>query len=435
MFDFDQVDISAILAKPDDNGPFPAVVLLHTCGGMMPHVSQDWPNYLSGQGYVTLTPDSFGSRSFDKCEAGYTVEQLRRAQKEMARDAYGALQYLANLPYVDNTKIGVMGFSFGANVINGMLMSPKIRRAAQFTLGQNFRAGIVFYGRCKRLKTVETTPFPVIQIIGDKDLHAPECAELNHRSIKVHLIPGAYHHFDGNFNTGKSDLAGNYSVYDEKARDESRKITVKFLASEFSKSGASNIGPGGGGMASGAGMPTADRVMKMMDKNGDRQISKTEFRGPPQRFGMLDSNGDGNISKSELESGFARRRARQQTPRPPRVVTARARPESARLLSKAEIRKTIIGNTLSFIAPSNGKKLLVYFSKDGEVQLKIAGGGKIIRKNWFFNKKSMLCRTFGRQNKNHCTKIKATGSADQVTLFNDKISYRAKLAKGRQLQR
>jgi dienelactone hydrolase len=56
------VRISGLLAKPEGKGPFPAVVLLHTCGGVKPHVSVDWPNYLTGLGHVVLTVDSFGPR-------------------------------------------------------------------------------------------------------------------------------------------------------------------------------------------------------------------------------------------------------------------------------------------------------------------------------------------------------------------------------------
>ena len=50
--------IPGLIAKPEGKGPFPAVVLLHTCGGLRPHVYTDWTNYLTALGYVTFSVDS-----------------------------------------------------------------------------------------------------------------------------------------------------------------------------------------------------------------------------------------------------------------------------------------------------------------------------------------------------------------------------------------
>ena len=37
--------VKGLLFKPEGEGPFPAVVLLHTCGGMKYHVSRWWPEF------------------------------------------------------------------------------------------------------------------------------------------------------------------------------------------------------------------------------------------------------------------------------------------------------------------------------------------------------------------------------------------------------
>lgn len=105
--------VSGLLSKPEGQGPFPTVVILHTCGGFTSHVSQDWPSYLSGLGYVVLSVDTFGSRGYARCPNPYMARQ------PYVKDAYGALDYLANQPFVDRNRIAVMGFSMGANHING----------------------------------------------------------------------------------------------------------------------------------------------------------------------------------------------------------------------------------------------------------------------------------------------------------------------------
>ena len=45
----------ALLKKPRGDGPFPMVILLHTCGGIQPHTTVEWPKDLLDEGYVVLT--------------------------------------------------------------------------------------------------------------------------------------------------------------------------------------------------------------------------------------------------------------------------------------------------------------------------------------------------------------------------------------------
>ena len=57
----------------------------------------------------------------------------------------------------------------------------------------------------------------------------------------------------------------------------------------------------------------------------------------------------------------------------------------AKPLTKDEIRGRIIGNTLQFTAPSNGRIVNIYFGQNGEVFQKVADRSKIFKKKWFFN--------------------------------------------------
>jgi dienelactone hydrolase len=55
---------AADLYKPDGPGPFPAVVLLHSCGGIRPY-NHDWAQQLKEHGFVAKVVDSFGPRGLD----------------------------------------------------------------------------------------------------------------------------------------------------------------------------------------------------------------------------------------------------------------------------------------------------------------------------------------------------------------------------------
>ena len=92
------------LQKPDGAGPFPAVVLLHTCGGLQQHVLE-WSVRLRDHGYVAIVLDSFTPRG-ERSVCG----NWRVSLDEVAADAYAALAHLRAQPSVDARRIGVMGF-------------------------------------------------------------------------------------------------------------------------------------------------------------------------------------------------------------------------------------------------------------------------------------------------------------------------------------
>jgi dienelactone hydrolase len=227
--------IDGLLAKPDGAGPFPAVVLLHTCGGVKPHVSGDWPAFLNRLGYVALTVDTFGSRGLGPCgNALHPAEGGRKtaAYREMTRDAFGALDYLVAQPFVDKTRIAVMGFSLGANTINSYLIH-QVRPPGAAA----FRAAIGVYGRCHDLHRYTGRPDgpALMQIAGELDRHhVHSCLGLS-APIEVHVIPGAHHSWDDPTASGKANPFGDYALYDGAATRASRELVRTFLARHFSR--------------------------------------------------------------------------------------------------------------------------------------------------------------------------------------------------------
>jgi len=218
--DRDVETVSGVLARPDGNGPFPAVVLLHSCGGFTSHVTTDWPNYLSGLGYAVLSVDTFGSRGYQRCP-----NPLWRAGTTWVKDAYGALDYLAAQTYVDKNRVAVMGFSLGANYINSLIV-PGRRRAG----GLDFKAAIAFYGHCGYYPKGS---IPLMEIAAENDpshRHGCEEAARAYQEIELHVIPGAYHAFDSVEASGKQGAIGERMEYSWQATKKSRELTRAFLA-------------------------------------------------------------------------------------------------------------------------------------------------------------------------------------------------------------
>lgn len=218
-------NVRGLLARPAGDGPFPAVILLHTCGGVQRHVSRDWPAFLTGQGYAALTVDTFGSRGAGRCPEA----RRRLGSATMWRDAYGALDYLAALPEIDPNRIAVMGFSLGGFAVEAMagkdLASPS---------GRNFRAGIVVYGYCR----IGGEPrFPVLEIIGDRDFHSGFCPVEPRDNIQVEILAGAYHGFDNPQIVGmQTAVGGGHPMkYDQSATNRARQLAVEFLNRHLSQ--------------------------------------------------------------------------------------------------------------------------------------------------------------------------------------------------------
>jgi len=154
-----------LLAKPEGSGPFPAVVILTTCGGMKPHVTHQWPGFLNDLGYVALTVNSLGARGYDRCTR---QNFMHKNYRKITKDAYGAFDFLASQPYVDREQIAVIGFSMGAAAINNELVPMRLRETA----GLDFKAAIASYGYCSSYREGS---IPLMRILAEKDRLATGC--------------------------------------------------------------------------------------------------------------------------------------------------------------------------------------------------------------------------------------------------------------------
>lgn len=219
------VRVIGYMARPPGTGPFPAVVLLHGCGGF--HSSMmAWADRLSRYGYATLAVDSFGRRGIDEqCSGGFP---------EQITDGYAALRLLSAKPFVRASHVAVMGFSQGGLSVLTALETPAAQRSAE-----KFRAGIALYPICQYASGLMTAP--VLVVIGGADTWTPAASceamaagrtELgaprgpgDRSSIELAILPGAYHNFDVQdlaLSPGRGITAYGHRVeYNEDAHRES----------------------------------------------------------------------------------------------------------------------------------------------------------------------------------------------------------------------
>ena len=135
--------LSGLLLKPAGDGPFPAVVMLHGCAGMLTKSGKlskrptFWSKWLMERGYLVLLADSFTARGLKSiCR---TRERPITPENERPYDAFGALTYLQSRPDVRPDKVALMGWSNGAmaglHAIRDGSPSGRMRPSAPTALG------------------------------------------------------------------------------------------------------------------------------------------------------------------------------------------------------------------------------------------------------------------------------------------------------------
>jgi len=224
--------LQGYLRQPAGAGPWPVVVLLHGCGGGAEELDRRWGQRIAGWGYVSLTVDSFGPRGLkNTCGNGAPVD--------LAFDAYRALGYLVQQPYVDPARIAVLGFSQGA----GQALSSVERGVLELLAPNKFRAAIGFYPYCLGLNGTMTVP--TLILIGELDDWSPatECRNMvegrddwgisRHQGqgvpIKLIVYPGAYHAFDRQGLAAPVQYLGHHLEFNPAATEQSIGAVQDFL--------------------------------------------------------------------------------------------------------------------------------------------------------------------------------------------------------------
>lgn len=204
----DGTTLTARLFKPEGQGPFAAVVMLHGCGGMV--TSKDelhareraWVEIFTGMGYVALLPDSFRPRGHGSlCR---TKDRPVLPNRERPYDAYGALKWLQGQPFVKPNKVVLAGWSNGAMTLLWTLKDDA--KARPKDLAHDFIAGIGFYPACISARKAEyRTKVPTLLQVGLKDnwtlpkpclAMVPEANERGSAKMEIDAYEDAVHGFD-----------------------------------------------------------------------------------------------------------------------------------------------------------------------------------------------------------------------------------------------
>ena len=153
--------------RPDGDGRFPTVILLHGCAGVRRKDTR-WAEAFRQQGYVALVVDSLSGRGIT------TWEERRRVclgldfwGSTRAGDLLATLAHVRALPFVDAQRIAVVGWSHGAWTALDFLAS------ASPDMVRGVRAVVAFYPYCGIASRARWRGFgvdvPVLMLLAEAD--------------------------------------------------------------------------------------------------------------------------------------------------------------------------------------------------------------------------------------------------------------------------
>lgn len=111
--------------KPEGTGPFPVVVQMHGCGGVMPMQVQ-YAEAARAAGIAVVILDPLAPRGLTRREAQLTVcTGLKLRGAERAADLLAALRWLERQPWADPQRVAAAGWSHGGwSIMEALASGP-----------------------------------------------------------------------------------------------------------------------------------------------------------------------------------------------------------------------------------------------------------------------------------------------------------------------
>ncbi|RKH52096.1 S9 family peptidase [Corallococcus sp. AB050B] len=146
---FDGMEIPNLLFKPHQataQNKAPAIVYVHGGpGGETTRGYNNFVQYLVNHGYVVLGINNRGSAGYGKT---FFKADDQKHGKDPLRDCVEARKYLASLPYVDGSRVAIMGGSYGGYmVLAALAFHPDA-----------FDVGVDVFGVSNWLRTLKSMP-------------------------------------------------------------------------------------------------------------------------------------------------------------------------------------------------------------------------------------------------------------------------------------
>ena len=206
--------LEGYLARPEGDGPFPGIVVIHEAYGLNENM-KDIARRFADQGYVALAVDLFAGRNRAICMVQLIGGLLLRSLNNRGvHDLKEALTFLSAQPEVDDARLGAVGYCMGGSyAIAWACTDDRLKAIAPY-----------YAGNPRPLEAVARL-CPVVGSYPDKDFTTKQGQKLDVELERydvphdIKIYPGAKHSF---FN----DTGGNYN--EVAARDSWGRVLAFF---------------------------------------------------------------------------------------------------------------------------------------------------------------------------------------------------------------
>src|SRR2546423_14370425 len=182
--------ITGYLARPEGDGPFPGIVVIHEAFGLNENIN-DITRRLANAGYIALAVDLFTGRNQALCMfrfmGGFIFNSLNNGG---IHDLKAALTYLTEQPGVDSQSLGAIGFCMGGSFAIAWACTDNRLKAIAPLYGMNLRPFEAIARLCPLVGSYPGADFTANA--GRKLDAALDGYQIAH-DIKIY--PGAHHSF------------------------------------------------------------------------------------------------------------------------------------------------------------------------------------------------------------------------------------------------
>lgn len=207
------VQLTGYLSKPDGNGPFPGIIMLHEWWGLNTQVKQQ-ADRLAKEGFAVFAPDLYeGKVAIDAETAGKYMNQMDKAKALTTMKA--SRQWLQSKAFTKGKKIGSIGWCMGGGL------------SLQLGLNAPIDAVVVYYGPVEKDPAVlRQLKGPVLGIFANRDgWITPEMVDDFEKALKAAPVKHEFHRYDADHAFANPSNPGYQS---DMAQDAWAK-TIKFL--------------------------------------------------------------------------------------------------------------------------------------------------------------------------------------------------------------
>lgn len=200
------------LVRPNGDGPFPAVIVIHENRGLNPYV-EDVARRVAVEGFLALAPDGLSpAGGYPGNDDDGKKLQKSLDQSKLKRDMLNSAEFVRT--HADSTgKLGAVGFCWGGGVTNYLAV----------TMEGNLHAAVPFYGRAPSSDEVANIRAPLLIQSAENDprINAmwPEfenALKANGIKYERHHYPGTRHGFHNNstprYNEAAAKLAWDRTI-------------------------------------------------------------------------------------------------------------------------------------------------------------------------------------------------------------------------------